>query len=44
MQDLIIKKFKSPDKVINFDNGKFEIIHMKLITIGKATYDPGWKW
>jgi len=44
MQDLIIKKFKSPDKVINFDNGKFEIVQMRLMTIGKATYDPGWKW
>lgn len=42
MQDLIIKKFKSLDKVINFDNGKFEIILMTLMTIGKATYDPGW--
>ena len=43
MQDLIIKKFKSPDKVINFVNGKFEIVHMGLMTIGKATYDPGCK-
>ena len=44
MQDLIVKKFENPDKIISFDNGKFELVHMELMTIGKATYKPGWKW
>ena len=28
MQDLIIKRFEQPDKIINFNHGKFEIIQM----------------
>ena len=44
MEDLIIKRFEKPDKIINFNRGKFEIVKMKSMTIGKATYEPGWKW
>ncbi len=44
MQDLIIKRFEQPDKIINFNHGKFEIIQMDGLTIGRATYEPGWKW
>ena len=24
--------------------GKFELVHLGGITIGRATYEPGWKW
>jgi len=44
MQDLIIKRFENPDKIISFNHGKFEIIKIDRMAIGKATYDPGWKW
>ena len=44
MEDIIIKRFENPDKIINFSNEKFEIVHMEKLTIGKATYAPGWKW
>ena len=44
MEDLIVKRFEKPDKIINFNHGKFEIVQMKNMTIGKATYEPGWKW
>ena len=44
MEDLIVKRFEKPDKIINFNHGKFEIVKMKSMTIGKATYEPGWKW
>ncbi len=27
-----------------FEKGKFEIVHMGKMTIGRATYEPGWKW
>ena len=39
-----MKRFDSPDQVLEFDKGKFEIIDMEKMTIGKATYAPGWKW
>ena len=44
MVDIIMKRFDSPDEVRKFDKGKFEIIDMDKMTIGKATYSPGWKW
>jgi quercetin dioxygenase-like cupin family protein len=24
--------------------GRFEIVHIGGVTIGRATYEPGWKW
>ena len=24
--------------------GRFEVIHIGGVTIGRATYEPGWKW
>ena len=44
ISELIIKKFDQPDEVTNFVKGKFEIINLGGITIGRATYEPGWKW
>ena len=44
MLDVILKRFDQPDEVRNFPKGKFELIHIGGMTIGRATYDPGWKW
>ena len=44
MLDVILKHFERPDEVRNFDRGKFELIHIGGMTIGRATYSPGWKW
>jgi uncharacterized RmlC-like cupin family protein len=42
--DVIIKRFDDPDEVTNFDKGKFETVTLGGMTIGRATYEPGWKW
>ena len=44
MLDVILKRFESPDEVRNFEKGKFEIVKLGGMTIGRATYEPGWKW
>jgi len=44
MNEVILKRFENPDEVRNFEKGKFEIIHVGGMTIGRATYQPGWKW
>lgn len=44
MNDVILKRFDHPDEVRIFEKGKFEIIHIGGMTIGRATYEPGWKW
>ena len=44
MIDVILKKFETPDEVRNMPKGKFEIVRLGGLTIGRATYQPGWKW
>jgi hypothetical protein len=44
MDDVILKRFESPDEVRQMQKGRFEIIRIAGITIGRATYEPGWKW
>ena len=39
-----LKGFDTPDEVRKFPNGRFEIVHVAGISLGRATYQPGWKW
>ena len=43
MLNVILKRFDAPDETRVFDKGKFEIVHIGSMTIGRATYEPGWK-
>jgi hypothetical protein len=42
--DVILKRFENPDETRAFEKGKFEIVQIGGMTIGRATYQPGWKW
>ena len=44
MLDVILKRFDDPDEIRTFDKGKFETVTLGGMTIGRATYQPGWKW
>jgi quercetin dioxygenase-like cupin family protein len=44
MTEVILKRFESPDEVRTFEKGKFEMVHLGGMTIGRATYQPGWRW
>jgi hypothetical protein len=44
MQKAILKRFEDQDEVRVFDKGRFEIVHIGGLTIGRASYEPGWKW
>jgi quercetin dioxygenase-like cupin family protein len=44
MLDVILKRFEEPDEVRLFEKGRFEIVKVGGMTIGRATYEPGWKW
>jgi len=44
MLDAVLKRFEEPDEVRTFEKGKFELIRIGGMTIGRATYEPGWKW
>jgi hypothetical protein len=41
---VILKRFESPDETRRLERGKFELVHIGGMTIGRATYQPGWKW
>ena len=44
MLDVVLKRFDNPDEIRLFEKGRFEIITIGGMTIGRATYEPGWKW
>ena len=41
---MILKRFDAPDEVREFEKGRFEIVRLGGITVGRATYQPGWRW
>jgi mannose-6-phosphate isomerase-like protein (cupin superfamily) len=44
MHEVILRQFEHPDEVRVFEKGKFELVHIGGMTIGRASYEPGWKW
>jgi hypothetical protein len=42
--DVVLKRFVRPDEVRTFEKGKFEVERIGGISIGRATYEPAWKW
>jgi hypothetical protein len=42
--DAILKRFDDPDEKREMMKGVFEIVRLGGITIGRATYQPGWRW
>jgi quercetin dioxygenase-like cupin family protein len=41
---MILKRFEEPDEVREMTLGRFELVHVGGMTIGRATYEPGWRW
>jgi hypothetical protein len=39
-----LKKFNKPDEVREFPKGKLELVKIGGATIGRATFEPGWRW
>ena len=44
MEKAELKHFSKPDEVRNFPKGKLELITIGGKTIGRGTFEPGWKW
>ena len=38
------KTFEEPDEVRTFELGTFEVVTLGGMTIGRARYEPGWRW
>jgi hypothetical protein len=42
--EVIIKRFESPDETRVMEKGRFELVRIGGLTIGRVTYEPGWRW
>lgn len=42
--DIEIKRFETPDEKVNFPLGSFERLSLGGVTVGRASYEPGWVW
>ena len=42
--DLALVNFDSPTEVRTFEKGRFELYRVGPTTLGRATYEPGWRW
>ena len=39
-----IERFESPSEKREFEKGTFELVQIGGMTVGRASYEPGWKW
>ena len=45
MAEVEVKNFDSPDETRPFEgNGQAEVVNIGGKVVGKATFEPGWKW
>ncbi len=44
MGRMIIRRFDAADDERRFVRGKFDLVRLGGMTVGRATYEPGWKW
>src|SRR5215472_17310908 len=42
--EVILRRFESPDETRVMEKGKFEVVHIGGLTVGRASYEPGWRW
>jgi hypothetical protein len=41
---VILKRFDAPDEVREMVRSRFEVVRIGGLTMGRATYQPGWRW
>ena len=44
MEKLEVKSLNTPDEARTFDKGKLELVKIGGALVGRATFQPGWKW
>lgn len=42
--DLTLLPLEAPTETRTFEKGRFEVYAVGPMTLGRATYEPGWKW
>jgi hypothetical protein len=44
MKTMETKSLNRPEEVRTFDKGKLELVKVGGATVGRATFQPGWRW
>jgi len=42
--EVILKRFETPDEVRTFEKGRLEVVRLGGLVLGRASYEPGWRW
>jgi hypothetical protein len=42
--DILSKNVEKPDESRSFDKGRVDIVTVGDVTIGRAVFEPGWRW
>ena len=40
----LLRRFDTPDETRTFEKGRVEIFRLGDVTIGRAIFEPGWRW
>jgi len=40
----IVRRFDAPDEHRDFSLGVFDLVQLGGMTVGRAEYEPGWRW
>ena len=41
---VVLKRFEEPDEIREMEKGRFEVVRLGGMSIGRATYEAGWRW
>lgn len=44
MDEMRVRRFEEPDEAREFEKGRFELVEVGGVTVGRASYEPGWVW
>ena len=44
MTGVEIRRFDQADETRGFELGRFELVSLGGVTVGRASYEPGWVW
>ena len=44
MDATLLRRFEQPDETRVFEKGRFDVVEIAGRQIGRAQYEPGWKW
>jgi hypothetical protein len=40
----IVRRFDDPDEHRDFPLGRFDLVQLGGMSVGRAEYEPGWRW